>query len=461
MTRLILLCGALVACHGPAKVTSREAAPPGAAEIVVPRVDNVILVTIDTLRADYLGIHGGRARTPVLDELARRGWNFDNCYSASMLTNPSHASIMTSLYPRDHGVYDNENGINDGVHTLATAAANAGLRTGAVINFPHLNPEVANLGGFQTTVRASREERRASEVVREGLRLIDGFDANERFFVWLHLTDPHSPYEPPADHPPRAPPGEVRTPLSVAMRAAPGFQRKNAWFRSAFKKYGSVEAVIERYIAEIEVTDAGIGALIDGLEQRGLSGRTALVITADHGENMGEHDLYFHHGGLYRETVHVPLIVSLPGSGPVRLGSQVETVDIAPTVLELFDIERWQPMRGRSLIPTVQGHAAGRDYVYSEHMLGQQVSVRGHDGTLILHQKSTRQFPNYKFIAGKREVFDRRQDPAEEANLGEGAPLAHLLGSALEGYLARGLKLAARPAVEQDRESLRALGYIE
>jgi arylsulfatase A-like enzyme len=245
------------------------------------------------------------------------------------------------------------------------------------------------------------------------------------------------------------------------MRAAPGFQRNNPWFKKAFAKYGSVEAVIERYIAEIEVADAGIGALVDGIERRGLAGRTALVITADHGENMGEHDLYFHHGGLYNETVHVPLIFAVPGATPVRVGGLVETVDIAPTALALLGAPAWQPMRGRSLVALVQGREAAREVVYSEHMLGQQAAVRGHGGTLILHRKSSRQFPTYKLVAGKREVFDRRRDPAEEADLGEGAPLGHLLGAALDGYLERGLQLAARPAVEQDRESLRALGYIE
>ncbi len=455
----LLLCTALAACHGRPSTTGAETAPPGAAPVVVPAVDNVILITIDTLRADYLGFYGGRARTPVLDDLARTGWSFDRCFSASMLTNPSHASIMTSLYPRDHGVYDNESGIGDHLRTLAAAATDAGLRTGAVINFPHLNPEVANLGGFTEVVRARRQERRAHEVVAEGLELIDELGAG--FFVWLHITDPHSPYEPPPSHPPRTPPGQVRTSLGVARRAAPGFLRKNSWFQMAFETYGSVEAVIERYIAEIEVADAGIGTLLDGLERRNLAVRTALVITSDHGENMGEHDLYFHHGGLYRETVHVPLVFSVPGATPVRVGGQVETVDIAPTVLELFRAPPWQPMRGRSLVGIIRGTADAREVVFSEHMLGQLTAVRGHGGTLILHTKSSRQFPTYPLVAGRREVFDRRQDPGETQNLGAGSPLGHLLGSAVDAYLDRGLEMAAKPAVGQDRESLRALGYIE
>jgi arylsulfatase A-like enzyme len=424
------------------------------------RVENLILVTIDTLRADVLGYNGGRARTPVLDSLAERSWRFDQCYSASMLTNPSHASILTSLYPRDHGVYDNESGLADGAPTVARAAAQAGLKTAAVINFPHLNPEVANLGGFDRVVPATREERRAPEIARAGLEIIDSL-AGSRFFVWLHFTDPHAPYEPPASHEVRPPAGKKRTPLAVAARAAPRFQRNNPWFQQALRRFDSVEEVIQQYLAEVEVADTGLGVLIAGLALRGLHERTALVVTSDHGENLGEHNLYFHHGGLYRETVHVPLLVALPGAAPARVSDQVETVDIAPTITDLLGVPAWQPMRGRSLGPLAREGQGGREYVFSEHMLAQQVAVRGHQGTLILHRRSTRQFPTYAIVAGQREIYDRRQDPHEQADQGEGGPLAHLLGTALDEYMARGLQLAARPAVDQDRESLRVLGYIE
>ncbi|MEE8409012.1 MAG: sulfatase-like hydrolase/transferase, partial [Myxococcota bacterium] len=132
-----LLVG-LAACQG--QTPASDPAGPKASPEIKARfstsTENVILITVDTLRADVLGTYGGEARTPVIDELAARGWTFDNCISASMLTNPSHASIMTSLYPRDHGVDDNESGIADGVRTLATAMRRNGARTAAVIGFP-------------------------------------------------------------------------------------------------------------------------------------------------------------------------------------------------------------------------------------------------------------------------------------------------------------------------------------
>lgn len=152
-------------------------------------VKHVLLITVDTLRADVLGVAGGRARTPVLDALAAEGWWFEHSYSASMLTNPSHASIMTSLYPRDHGVYDNESGIAAGVPTLADAMRKDGRRTGAVLNFPHLNPSVSNLGqGFERVIEATKRERRAPEIADRTLELIDALSSDDPaapgWFVW-------------------------------------------------------------------------------------------------------------------------------------------------------------------------------------------------------------------------------------------------------------------------------------
>jgi arylsulfatase len=431
-------------------------------EISVPAAKSIILITIDTLRGDVLGTNGGAARTPCIDGLARRGWSFDNCYANSMLTNPSHASIMTSLYPRDHGVQDNESGIADGVRTIAWAMQRQGRRTFAVLNFPHLNPEVSNLGqGFERVVQATREERRADETSKLALQVIDDLDEHEEFFLWVHYTDPHSPYEPAAEHPPRRLKEGKRTPMKVAAAAAAGFQKKNSWFKKAFSAFKDAEDLEERYVAEVEATDSGLAVLLAGLEDRGRTDRTTIVLTSDHGENFGDHGLYFNHAGLYRSTVHVPLVVSVPGATPVRIAGQVESVDIAPTLLALVDAPRWEPMRGRSLVGLVRGLEPAREFVFSEHMQAQQVAVRGHGGTLILHRKKSSQFPTYRFVSGRREVYNLATDPGEEHDIGAAGPLYDVLEAAIQGYLQAGLQYVARPAIGQDRESLHRLGYVE
>lgn len=426
-----------------------------------PIVDNVVFITIDTLRADYVGALGGKTNTPVMDALAEKGWVFDQCFSASMLTNPSHASMMTSLYPRDHGVYDNESGIPDGTRTIAWSLERLGLRTASVIGFPHLNPSVSNLGiGFQRVHRATRQEKRAHETSVQALQLLDEFGPKERFFLWVHYTDPHAPYEP--ENPPDIENIKKGRSIKYAKRVAPSFQRNQPWFRKAFRDVKTVEQMIALYVAEIEATDRGLGILLDGLQERNRLKNTAIVLTSDHGENLGEHGLYFHHGGLFAETVHVPLIISVPETAPRRVSGLVETVDIAPTVLEMLGAPLWQPMRGQSLMASaLEQKPIDRQYAFSEHMLKQLVSVRSTHGTLILHQQDSRQFPNYPFILHKKEAYDRASDPAEETPLPLGHPLAALLDVALQGYLDMGLQWVARTSDEQDKESLKALGYLD
>ena len=441
-----------------APVAGQEGASDGAPS--GPLADSVVLVTIDTLRADALGVHGGPAHTPVLDRLARTGWDFLRCFSASMLTNPSHASIMTSLYARDHGVYDNESGLRPEARTLAAALQRHRMRTVAVIGFPHLNPAISNLGqGFDKVVLASSVERRALSTTAVALAALDESAPSDPFFLWVHYTDPHAPYEPPDGA--KLPAVEGRTPMASARRAAPGFQRHHPWFRQVFAREKTVEALAARYYAEVEAADMGLGALLAGLESRGRLGRTAVVATADHGENLGEHQLYFHHGGLYRETVHVPLLIYAPGLEPLQIRGLVETVDIAPTILALVGAPFWEPMRGHSLLEVGRGLRLPRTVAFSEHMLGQLAAVRSDAGTLIVHRVSSNQFPTYELTAGRLEYYDLRVDPDERRALAADGEEAQALITQLERLLGPRTELAARRATVADRENLRALGYLE
>lgn len=446
------------ACQTATPVDGASAVPEGAdLSTTEATAKRVVLITVDTLRADVLGAYGGPADTPEIDRWAANGLRFERAFSAAMLTNPSHASIFTSLYPRDHGVYDNQSGIADGSRTLPGELRRAGFRTGAVVAFPHLNPNVANLAdGFDRFIPATQAERRASDQVAIALDEIDAL-GSDRFFYWLHLADPHAPYEPE---------GVVRsiresqTPMRQAARVSPGFQRKNPWFASAFKRYDHAEALFDRYVAEVEAVDRALAALRQALTARGLWEETLIVLTSDHGENFGEHDLWFHHGGLHDAAVHVPLIFLGPGVSPRVEVHPVEHVDLAPTVLELLDLPRWEPMRGREL--TVPPEERRPRYAFSEHMMAQAVSVRDGEWLAILHRKSTAQFPSYPFEAGRRELW-RRNPSGEHLQLDPAhypEALARL-SAAIEDYLGAGRTLHARRAIGQDHESLRALGYIE
>lgn len=419
---------------------------------------HVVLLTIDTLRADALGVYGGPARTPHLNALAEGGRVFERCVSASMLTNPSHASMMTSLYPKDHGVYDNESGIQDGVRTLASALRRHGYHTAAVVGFPHLNPNVSNLGqGFNVFEPATASGRRAAQTSTAALALIDNAPPDRSWFVWAHYTDPHAPYEPPFHRDrPNLNYGRSDVSLKHVKRVAPGFQRRNGWFRGAFSRFKSSGDFIARYVEEVEAADAGVGALLRGLHQRGLLGQTLVVVTSDHGENLGENDLFFHHGGLYPQTIHVPLILAGPGWQPGREAHVVSTVDIAPTIVRWVGAPRWEPMRGRDLAQS----ASGPGWAYAEHMRSQLVAVYTDAAAHIEHRADSRQFPSYPFTRGTRESFvlNRRFGATPQPLTGQ---KKDQLESAAQRYLGNGLFLTARQARDQDRESLRALGYIE
>ena len=382
-----------------------------------------------------------------------------------MLTNPSHASIMTSLYPRDHGVYDNRSGLDQGMRTVAATLRKNGFQTGAIIGFPHLNPEVSNLGqGFAKIIRATRQERKAKVTSQLALKMIDSFDRSN-FFLWLHYTEPHAPYAPAQNKKSRLRFEELRrdmpaTPIQKARRAAPRFQRKNKWFQHAFSHHRFVEDLTAKYLMEIEAVDRGLGVLLRGLEQRDLND-VLFVLTSDHGENLGEHELYFHHGGVYRQSSQVPLIVSAPGLGQRRVAELVSTLDIAPTILDFAGLSRWEPMRGSSLRQRHREPAQHREWVYTEHYRGELLAARNATATMIVHRKSSKQFPSYKIEQGTRELFDRRQDPDEMSPLALDHELAPQFEQSLANYINAGMRMSAYAPIGQDEHSLQALGYLE
>ncbi|MDP7039426.1 MAG: sulfatase [Myxococcota bacterium] len=423
------------------------------------KTPHIVVLTVDTLRADMLGFSGGPAKTPNIDALAAQSWVFANCISSSMLTSPSHASIFTSLYPRDHGVYDNASGIHDNITTIAEHVKRFDYATGALINFPHLNPEISNLGqGFDKIIPARPEERRAELTTSLALNIFDRLPSEKSKFLWLHYVDPHAPYDAPHHNHDGH---DAQTPITKAIDNAPGFQKHNQWFKKAFSKYKTTEELVERYIAEIEYFDLGLGQLISGLKKRGVYDDTILVLTSDHGENLGEHNLYFHHGGLYRSTTHVPLIMKAPGQSGSKDFSLTQNIDIAPTILDLAAIPYWQGMRGRSLAAQIQGNQPPRDFAFSEHMHGQLVSIRTLNHSLILHRENSSQFPNYPFQAGHMEFYDLTHDPKEQHTLKADSPIAQNLRSVLENYLEHGPKWKSQNQFALAEDSLRALGYIE
>ncbi len=402
------------------------------------RGDNILLVTLDTTRADRLGCYGyPTADTPVLDRIAHDGVLFERCITPTAFTLPSHASIMTGKYPASHGVRINGDlALADAQTTLAERLAANGYRTGAFIGafvldgrwglkqgFEHYDDNFELKPGEQLDLAAV--QRPANKVVDAALQWLKEGDGRP-FFAWVHLYDPHTPYEPP-----------------------------EPW-RSVLN-----DSLSHLYDGEIAFADSQIGRLIDWLAAQGLDKKTIVIAVGDHGEGLGSHGEAEHGYFVYDYAVHVPFIVKLPleGEKGVRVPAQVRTIDIVPTVLELIGAAVPAEFDGESLVPLL-AHPGREGPRYA---FGESMSPPLQYGWSALYSLRTRA---YKYIeAPKPELYDLAKDPDEEENR-----IAQLPGVAREmrEELARirdGMS-AAKPETQEanlDEETMRrlaSLGYI-
>jgi arylsulfatase A-like enzyme len=276
------------------------------------RPTHVVLVSIDTLRADHLGCYGyARARTPNIDRLASESVVFDNAATATPLTLPTHSSLLTGLTPLRHGVVDNFGfRLDASVTTLAETLRAQGFATGGFVGSFVLDSRFGIAQGFDTYFDhfdapsangrpLSAHQRPANEVLEPALEWIDRQGARP-FFAFLHFFDAHTPYTPPEP------------------------------YRSSFP-----DDDVGRYDAEIAFVDEQLGRLVRELDARGILEDTAIVVVGDHGESLGDHGEATHGLFIYDATVRVPLLVRAPGFRAGRARAQVRTIDVMPTVLDL------------------------------------------------------------------------------------------------------------------------------
>ena len=393
---------------------------------------NVILITIDTLRADRLSCFGSDVRTPHLDRLASEGLLFTNASTTVPFTLPAHSSIMTGTYPPFHGVRENVGYyLSEDNLTLAQILGEAGWQTAGFVSafvldsrwgigrgFEHYFDDF-DLGAFEDANLGS-VQRPGSETLAAALGWLDRRDSQRPFFLWLHLFDPHDPYTPPEP------------------------------YRSQYPG--------RPYDAEVAYTDQLIGEFIDQLERRDLLDRSALVVTADHGEGLGDHDETFHGYFIYDSTVHVPLILRLPDGDAAgqRFDTAVSHVDIVPTVLEITGQPAPERLHGRSLLSVLDDAGDSRVYTESFYPLL-------HDGWAPLRSLRS---ATHKYIESPTpELFDLKTDPGEANSLfasepGVGRVMARALLDLAE-RLEEGAATAAAPDLdEQTLAQLRALGYM-
>lgn len=434
----------------------------------LPTVDqpiNLLVVTMDTTRRDRLSTYGfAKTTSPRIDALAAEGIVFEDATAPTPVTLPSHTTVMTGLYPFHHGVRNNGTYVvGDSLETLAEALQGRNYRTGAIAGafpvarqfgldqgFDHYDDEFP---ATSTARKADTAQRRATEVTDLALAWIDGAgaetpraagggpggastsraggspgaDGQAPFFLWAHYFDPHHPYDPPEPH------------------------------RSAFPD--------DPYAGEIHYADAEIGRLLDGLANRHLLDNTLVIITADHGEGLGEHEEMTHSFFVYGSTQRVPLVLRFPRVGPFadgkwrgrRVAGIVSLVDILPTALHALGLpQRETPeVDGKSLLAVVAKRAPAHSWAYHETLVPRLEYGTAELRALLDHR--------YKYIRAPRpELYDLEADPSEGANLAQrDSWIAEEMEVGLAGLLR--LEGDATPRVAMDAETierLRSLGYL-
>lgn len=424
-----------------------------------PGRTNVVLVVCDTLRADELGCYGNtRGLTPNLDALAGRGALFEHAYAHAPWTLPSASSILTGLPPEEHGAggrLGRYTPLAPGVETLPGILAAGGYRTHGIVSVIFLAPRFGATRDFATLDQRfttdNRGARDADEVTDAALRWIDRH-RDEPFFLLVHYFDPHAVYAPPQP---------------FRRRFADPRDREDESFAFATSEHmtavreGSLAltpALMQRahrlYQGEVAFADAEIGRLAAGIEARGLAERTALVVTADHGEEFLDHGGYEHGHTLYDELLHVPLIVSWPGTVPerTRVEAAVGLVDLAPTVCGIAGQPPPRRASGQDLLSLTRGEVR------------RPAPLLAH-GNMWGPPLSSLREGEYKLIRGadgRDELYHAAVDPGETHDLAALEPeRCRALGERLERLETALGSRAATPLrlTPQERAVLESTGY--
>jgi len=400
---------------------------------------NVILFTLDTTRADHIACYGyPDVKTPNLDALAGRGVLFEQAATSSPLTLPAHCSIMTGIYPTYHGVRVNGNtALSEEQTTIAEVLSAQGYRCGAFIGAFVLDGRWGLEQGFEQYddqfdlqkykhIDLGAVQRPGNQVMDAALAWLDKAKTNP-FFAWIHLYDPHAPYEPPEP------------------------------YYSEYSQRGRAGL----YDGEIASMDEQIGRCVAWLEKNGLSENTVLVLIGDHGEGLGSHGEGTHGYFIYDYAAHVPFVITTPFQGlqGVRVPSQVRGVDVFPTILGLVGVEGRAGTHGRSLLPLMfKPELRPEDSAYGESM-APNIQF---GWSPLQYLRTTR----YKYIdAPKAELYEISRDADEQTNLFRDRPeIARSMKAELDRLIAETSKGAPVPqAANLDKETverLAALGYI-
>ena len=451
----------LVACQAPA--------PPPAGRA---GARNVLLITVDTLRADHLGTYGyPRATSPRLDALGREGTVFERAYTFWPKTRASMVMMLTGRRPSQNG-YDTDHRVLFGFNpTLASLLGEAGYATAAVVDNPNVGANFGYAKGFESYQEVwdqpgvESEMDAARVITASAIRFLRDPPKARPVLLWLHYVNPHAPYTPPAPNDAAFLDREIEN--EPPLRVVPGFRGgiPEPLFVQGQNRLGYYVA---QYDGEVATVDQEVGQVLDALRSSAARDRTVVLVTADHGESLGEHRYYFDHGeDLFDPCLHVPLLLILPdGKRGLRSDVLASTLDVVPTLLEAVQVPRPAELAGESLLGVAQGVTAGlrRERICAQNDRGATACLDGRFKLVIAPPRKKR--PD--------ALYDRVTDPAESRDVATDHPReARVLRQEADFFLARAKReraaiqpLVLRPPHNEHIdpamcERLRALGYVQ
>jgi len=445
---------------------------------------NIVIIWVDALRADHLSCYGyGRKTSPFIDTLADQGALFENCISASSWTKTSGISFFTSQWVSIHGIETPVQRFGEESITFTEILQKNGYATAAFVQSPFFHPELGFKQGFDYYSYPIMEYDSLSE-----FRKIIHFPAKaifpwveahvgEPFFIWVHLFYPHGTYTPPEPYNRRfvddhyavsgrqVPVGEDQL---YAYKVIPGYQNLDG--------RTDIDYYVSQYDGEILFTDSKVKKIVDKLSDLGILDDTLIMISADHGENLGENEYYFVHTLLYDPVIRVPLIIRYPPAipGGSRIPYQVRSVDLAPTIFDILGIPLPDAMVGKSLMPFIRqeektdrtalsrGHSLKGGFAVDTDTEGARVTsirvrIKHHMWKLIYHLD--------RVEASADELYDLTQDPQESTNVIKKSRGTFRFLEKLLLSMIRKEKAAASPKEEkfspETKALLRSLGYAQ
>jgi arylsulfatase A-like enzyme len=419
---------------------------------------NVLLVTLDTTRADHLGLYGYfRDTSPHLDALAADGVVFDQCLVPMAVTLPSHTSMLTGTFPIEHGILSNNRGgmrwVRAPMWTLARWLRDRGYRTGGFVSGAPLRAGTGVEEGFDVWTEPPPGEavRRGEQATDDALRFLHS--GHDPFFAWIHLFDAHGGPAPAA--------WASRFVADERLQEWMAPRRIDATLVRGGDRDVPVERLIDRYDAQIRYMDEQIGRLVADGRARGWLRDTLVVVLGDHGEGLGQHGLSAH-GYVWEEQIRAPFLLVAPGLAPRRVAEPVSTVDLVPTLLSLLHLPGEEVLRAQ---------AAGRDALTADgsrpiFSQSSEKQRRGHPKAVALTQGTWRYARD---ADGKERLYDLAADPWELADLAPREPdrVAGMRAVAEEEearQVVRGRAFGAGKTAamtDAERAELRELGYVE